>query len=662
MSRHMIQACSLLACFLLTPIVGAQEDELRMTKSGGGLDVEFQAGFGDFVDRHAATSVSFLMRNNSGQQITGSMRLVNPDTKARIELREITLSPQAGLRVSTIQDLSEWTECFAELTDPQGEIIWRQAVDLTAGQGVDTNVHYCLLIHDSARAINFPQLEVPANLNTAHQAAAAESGRHVAMLQTRTWQIPDHPAPMRIAVAALIPKGTRAGDIKAMKSLAEWVCEGGHLYFRTDADKVRDAIIKHLPLTPEPEFQDGAFSVQRVGRGQLVRYEGTIVDSADSPEHRRILTRISQTPVNRAGSLPKKIREEEIENGSAELNRIYLLSFIGLYGLFGGFFMLMLFRLKRRKVMIYAVTVVVVATIGAGVLGSMLRLSRGDLRWRSITWGGAGGMTQMAHIDLLSSGARSTQLTVSGIRPDVQVIGPDNSRDYYYYGYEPASDLPQPFELQLNRLKEKDRFQVGVPLTPWGTNQAIATDFIPMNQTVNFQVRLLSDLSTVEVRVDNQLPFLLSNARIMVGTTTPPGVNSSNVADEYGYYDSQQFTTSADGAEERYFTLPLQPIASKAQIATSADLTWQSPTSEDYHRMQVGIRNFVPPRVSRTREVTAWLIATINESPGLRIVPEDSDFYELQESHIYIQEIRPEDINAQAFRQAMSPRGVRPQD
>ena len=661
MSSRMIQTCSLLACLVLAPIAGAQEDELRMTKSGGGLDVEFQAGFGDLVDRRTATSVSFLMRNNSGQQITGFMRLVNPDTEARIELREIALSPQAGLRVSTIQDLSDWTECFAELTNPQGEIIWRQAVGLTAGQGVDTNMHYCLLIHDSARAINFPSLEVPANLNATYQAAAAEAGRHVAMLQTRTWQIPDHPAPMRIAVAALIPKGTAADDIKAMDSLAEWVCEGGHLYFRTDADKIRNEIIKRLPLTPEPEFQDGAFSVQRVGRGQLIRYEGTIVDSADSPLHREILTRISRTPLNRAASLPRKIREDEIENGSAELNRIYLLSFIGLYGLFGGLFMLMLFRLKRRKVMIYAVTVVLVATISAGVLGSMLRLSRGDLRWRSITWGGAGGMTQMAHIDLLSSGARSTQLTVSGVRPDVQVIGPDNSRDYYYYGYEPESDLPQPFELQLNRLKENDQFQIGVPLTPWGTNQAVATDFIPMNQTVNFQVRLQPDLSTVEVRVDNQLPFLLSNARILIGTTTAPGVSTNN-SDERGYFNGQQFTAAADGAEERYFELPLQPIASKTQIDTSAGLTWESPTSENYHRMQVGIRNFVPPRVSRTGEVTAWLIASINESPGLRIVPEGSDFYELQESHIYIQEIRPEDINAQAFRQAMSPRSATPQD
>ena len=652
MNRRLAIICLLPASLLVVPQATAQEDELRVTKSDGGLDVEFQAGFGDYVDRRAATSISFLMRNNSGQQIDGFMRLVNPDTAARIELREIALSPQAGLRVSTIQDISDWTECFAELTDLRGEIIWRQAVSLTAGQVIDPNVHFCLLIHDSPRALNFPALEVPANLYSTDLAASAEPGRHVAMLQTRTWQIPDHPAPLRVAVAAVIPKGTRADDIKGMQSLAEWVCEGGHLYFQVDADKVRQAVMSRLPLTPEPEFQDGQFSVQRVGQGQLIRYEGTIVDAADSPLHREILTRISKTPVNNGFTLPKKIREQEFENGSAELNRIYLLSFIGLYGLFGGFFMLMMFRLKRRKVMIYAVSVVSIAAISAGVLGSMLRLSRGDLRWRSITWGGAGGMTQMAHIDLLSSGARSTQLTVSGSHPDLQVIGPENDQDYYYYGYEREPELPPPFELRQNRLREKELFQAGVPLTPWGTNQAVATDFIPMNQTVKFRVRLNPDLQTLEIRLDNQLPFTLTNPRIVIGTTTPPGVGAQESEDYY--YGSRQITAGVDGSLEEYMTIPVETLSSQTELSTSATLDWSEPSNEELLRVQLGVRSVIPPRISRTRQVTAWLIAGMQKSPGLEILPDRSDFYELQQSHIYIQEIRPEDINASAFRQAMN--------
>ena len=146
---------------------------------------------------------------------------------------------------------------------------------------------------------------------------------------------------------------------------------------------------------------------------------------------------------------------------------------------------LLLFRLSQRRIGAYTVIVVVGASVLSGLLGGLLRFSKGDLRWITVTQAGAGGVVQVGKIDVQSAGGRNTQVAINGEHADLQFIG----RARRYYSWNRRQMVYSPFTWQPNlAMSEDDTYQINVPMTPWGRRQLHATAFKRELRRLDFEL------------------------------------------------------------------------------------------------------------------------------------------------------------------------------
>ena len=646
------------SCFLtLTSMAFGQVARPNDIVSTPGLKIDASVGWDSTVSQTAPLAVSFLIENQSTDTIEGTLSLHDPVTGHTADLGEVFSGPVSTRRLSSVQDLSDWSRCVATLRSGR-RVLWRRELILMTGREFYDDHNYTLFVDDKFRS--FRRLAFAGGLS--HRAAPANTvgltGQSAACLSAPAWQLPTHPGPLVVVQAIVLPDDfdfTNLNDGQ-WQAIAEWVCLGGTVFLHRDSTEHLAQISEMAPLDTGSPNTDDLFSIRRLGLGTIATYEARLFSAAGAAVQEAIAERISRLPNQYLSTMPLDITYDYRQTDGSTQNGLLVASFFGGYTLLSGLVVLAMFRRTRRQIAIWTVGVVVLASVCAGALGAVLRMSRGDLNWTTVTMAGEGGIVQVGRIELKSAGGRDNRVAVHGAHPDLQFTGTPSEVDrfYYYSGSRPKAT--QAFTWQPSVLQnDESRYQINVPMTPWGRRQAQVTDFdrgVPqMELKLQYRSRTggnghPSD-GEFEFRMVNHLPFDVADCQLVIcaaherleapETTSNISTNSNAYPGGYMSYDN-----SPSGYSHRI--LRLQRVTSGATYENifEADFVesndeWNGPLSQLPGRLPA-------PRLPQPGTVRAWIMGHLNHSPILEIDESATEFMKRSSSHWFVQEVRSEDI------------------
>jgi hypothetical protein len=336
-----------------------------------------------------------------------------------------------------------------------------------------------------------------------------------------------------------------------------------------------------------------------------------------------------------------------------------VISFFVFYAFLIGGVSLLLFRLSRQRMGMYALIVVVSASVLAGLLGGYLRLSRGDLYWTSVTQGTVGGFVQTARLDARSAGGRSTRVAVDGEHVDLQHL---TGISRYNYGWQQQVRIGfPPFTWRQNGSSDVDEYQLDVPITPWGRREFQATAYRrgaqPLDFDITYEPAAPADRANNPmagrflVKLANHAPFNLQKCVLLIGVTRTeaefPRPDLNQYGPGYATYRLLMPAATSTGIVDVYQQHRLDRLAAGETtefellpVFQSMRNPWEQTLALDFPGGQLSA-----PRIALDGSASAWIIAQIDESPIMQINREQSDFDPLEPVHLYVQEIRPEDLH-----------------
>jgi len=662
---RLIGRCSPAACIVLAFAASAtaQMDRPEVVVDAPGLVVEATAGWDGTVDASTPIPVSLLFQNHSDRLIRGHVSLSYSEYGPSVPLEEIVLGPNTTRRFSTIQAMPDWHECIATFKDGE-RILWRRALSLATGKEFDPTFNFALLI-DSTRRMDLPgggpEVAATAPIFTSNRRMqfplVDEKGKPVRCLSVKPWQLPNHFGPLCVAQAMVFPEDLAPADLNRVQwqSVAAWMCRGGTVFVHAKARKLIEQLAASAPLAADPPFEVDGFTVRRIGLGSIHEYAEPLF-SPSGKDTKRLIGEITARLGTDRGSVVEQVELRRYQEGQrANLNRIMVIVFFLIYGAFSGFGSLVLFRARRKRVAVYITTVVIGACLLAGLLGGVLRGSRGDLNWVTVTQPGAGGAVVFGRINVQSAGGRDERVAIGGDNPDLQLI--DGRRWYnrrYYGAYNGDHTVGYwPFTWQPNQAKSiEDAYQIGAPITPWGTRELQAMAFQPGLKRMDFELDFEPTESEPQIeepgsesqpeyeRADHEpspprwpngffslklvshLPFDLTDGFLIIGVTTASAEIGSPV--------------------DVYQVKPLPGIAAGGTYEEVFDAAFSRVDGNSWRHWQAG--QVRAPRLSRLGTASAWFAGHIESSPGMSIDQERSDFEPRQQYHIFFQEILPADM------------------
>jgi hypothetical protein len=648
---------------------GGQPDEPPTDVDLPGFVVEAAAGWDGTVSSAAPVPISFLLSNHTERIIEGDLVLSDPINGTDVTLGEVVVAPGATMRFASIQALSNWAICFASLRH-HNQVLWRRELDLATGKSFTFDASYVLFIDDNGRKLQLPGIGSDAATATTDADVPGGKGRTIECLTVKSWQVPDHPGPLVVAQAAVFPTEMAPSNLNRLqwRALAEWMCRGGTLFIHNESRAVVDRLIESAPLDSEPPVSSGKFTVRRLGLGAIYEYP-TSLFAKDRGEIQHAIAALAANLQNdQHRQLFESISFDSQRGGQADKNRMRVAIFIGGYTFFTGIVTLFMFRVSRRRVGIYIVAVVILACVVAGLLGGVLRFSRGDLRWLTVTHAGAGGAVQFAKIDLQSAGGRNTKAAISGERADVQLI---EQRPYRWATRRLQWAEYVPFTWQPNRAGgQDDRYQIHVPMTPWGSRQLVAAAYKRALPRLDFQLEFepvdvptaghqaLADArrkptGLLTLKLVNRLPFALTNCWLVVGATqrvTRPSGSVQSYAGQAGNTagrapggSRQPGSQTDEGLSDVYHVETLPGLAAGASFERKMQTDFQP---RNYRGSAIRVRQgyVMHPQLARLGTANAWIVGAVEKSPSMEIDTEHSDFIPQDATHLFVQEILPEEM------------------
>ena len=627
-------------------------------RDSSGLSVEAAAGWDGVVDTHGPIPVALLLNNYSDGIIEGEVRLSDPYRGDEILLEQIVLAPGTARRVASVQALPNWYRCYASLTH-DGKVLWRRELNLQTGRSFNSRLNTVLFVTGDGRALPIGITSTNSTIGPGQSPVVAGlDGRPVQCLGVRPWQLPDHHGALAVAQAIIMPESVTRDQLNngQWQAIANWVCEGGHLLIHQSATEIEERLLKNAPLPAiRLEPVDGR-TVTAIGLGSLQRFAPDVLSS----ESAELLASLESFVADLPHEHP--VRRLQLDSwygshgGNADMNRALVLSFFALYAALSGGVSLLLFRAQKRTVGIFLLTVVGGSCLLTATLGAMIRTSSGDLHSVSITCVGQDGGVQLQHMRLLSAGARSTQATIQAPNPDLQLLQ-NNSHRYYYGWHEQRGGYPA-FTRRANLLAaEDDRFQVDIPMTPWGRSDLLATSFIPDLKPLRIGLEwssneppgdLPSDTSIpggrMRVQIESRLPFALEDPWLVIGTARmesntlsapvpPPWQQTEGPTTPGGYVDLYHFES-----------LPAIPAGDTAETEFVVNLRTQA--DSEFHRHWNG-GSIRLPRIATIGRPSAWIVARVSRSPAVKIDRSATDFIPLTELHVFLQTIEAVQLPAE---------------
>ena len=637
-----------------------------------GLDIQAVVGWDGRVETDAPVPVSFLISNQSNEVLEGQLILSEPETDREINLGDVFVGPGSVRRFSSVLALSDWNDCVATYTDGSTDF-WTRQLPLMTGKDFSEDVNYLLFVDDGGRALQLPAVETSVAPDSQQSDTSAPKptgviedrfvprlgfGRSVQPVSVKSWQIPQHPGPLTVAQAVLFSETAKVEMLNDPQwdAIGRWVSLGGTVFVHESSKEILERLKTVAPLRSQPAFLQDDHQMYRCGAGSIREYNGGLFAKDDGQAVQKLLDASSQLSRYSVLSIPDQLPRAYVGTSNANFTRLMVLAVFSIYLLFSGVVALLMFRSNRRRVMTYTVSVVTIACMAAGLLGSYLRNSRGDLHWQSVIVGSSGGAVQVAQIQLQSAGGRNTQVAVRGKKTDLQLLRkkPTDRSDYYARfamynsGQTEAAAGYAPFSVQPNLLKdEPDVFRIGVPITPWGVRQSIATAYDPELQGVQVELRfrpegtVTLDTNTNDgdswtyvvpgqwnVSVTNRLPFDLTECQLLV-TASVPHVPSSmmNVSEV-------QFSPGLGeiGLGEVAATASTTSSLSGIPIVVTMTHYWYNNQST------------IEPEPAFPGASDIWFVGRVNQSPLLTIDDEHSDFEQFDGVHYYMQKLTQDEI------------------
>jgi len=654
----------------------AQSERSNEDLDSPGLVIEAVAGWDGTVDRSTPIPVSFLINNYSERVIEGQLKLADPRNGREVTLGEVFVSPGATRRFTSIQDMQDWRQCFATLSDG-AQVLWRRELSLSTGQDFAAHVNFALFIDDSGRELRLPgALSGTAVTAVPQVQVAGPQGRPIQCLTVKPWQLPNHPGPLVVAQAMIFPEDATDEALNRVqwRAVAKWICLGGTVFVHNESRETIERLTDSVPLDEEAAAQSGEFMVRRVGLGSIYEYPRRLFSSEGSATRQQIADRIARLTKNDITTLINTANLRRRQGGRADWNQILVVTFFGFYTFLSGVVALLLFRQSRRRIAAYTVVVVAVASVLSALLGGLLRFSQGDLRWMTVTQAGTGGLVQVGNIDVQSAGGRNRQVAVNGEHSDLQVIG--HARRYYSRFSQRNSH--NPFTWQRNLANsETDTYQVEVPMTPWGRRRLQATAFTRESRRLDFKLDFKPPTSAggstataagapgmsagdFSLTLVNHLPFDITDCSLVIGVTQkslPTAMSAQAASGQAAPFQvsrsqgvsRQAVTPTVNGPIDVYHRHQLGTLAAGATFQQAYKGQFQAqPNYRSMSRSWPGAL-IVLPRISHLGTASAWIIGRIENPPIISIDEQRSDFVVQEQFHLFVQEILPEDMPDTSF-------------
>jgi len=661
--RHLARGGFLL--LLIPALATAQQDESRRDLDTAGLFIEAAAGWDGTVSRSVPVPLSFLIRNDSEQMIEAELVLYDPIAEEELSLGEVVVSGNTVRRVTSIQALEDWEECFAELRVGR-DVLWRRELALTTGSEFDDASNFALFVDDGGRRLALPTPPDDSTLYRPEFLVGGTDGRRARCLTAKSWQMPNHPAPLSIIQAVIFPEKAPDDLLNEVQwiALAKWMSAGGIVFVHGDSEKIITKLIESAPLDVDAIDSSGPFTVRRVGLGALYLYSQPITASEGAELRAQLATTIARLPKSPVEPLLESSNYFYRSSERADLNRVIVLLFFLGYAVLIGLVSLVLFRLSQRRIAIYAGFVVAVASIVSGVLGGYLRFSRGDLNWTSVTLGSPGGLVQYGKLDVRSAGGRNTRVAVSGNEIDLQFI----PHPQLWYQWNSRRVGHPAFTWQADLLPNvADTCQASVAMTPWGRRVLRASAFErgvrPLDIALQVDPVILNPdgsgnsvvVGKVSLKIVNNLPFDLTNCTLIIGGTRPIDEFQQAVIQQQAsgwnrnaglvLAPGQAAPSIGNGLVDVYNRRPLGSLPAGKTTEESYDATFDVVQNDWNQMLQFHGMAVSTPKISHLGTSSAWLIAEVAKSSILQIDEQQSDFDEGDEPvHLYLQEIQPGDL------------------
>jgi hypothetical protein len=664
----------LLLALVCSSVATAQPDGSQKDIDSPGLVIDAIAGWDGTVDRRTPIPVSFLIRNDSDRIIEGDLRLSDPVNGHEVVLGEIVVAPGSSRRFSSIQAMPNWFSCFASLTVKK-QVLWRRELPLTTGQEFHANLNFALFIDNSGRRLQFTgAISDAVAFAASNNPVAEEQGRPVRCLTVKSWQVPNHPGPLVVAQAIVFPEGGDVADLNPVQwqAVAEWMCQGGLVFVHQESREICDRLIDAAPLDADAEVPRDQFVARRCGLGVLCKYRQPLFSSDGTESRQSIGETIARLTKRHVSTLLDSAFLINRVEGRAEWNRLLVIAFFGCYTLFFAVATFLLFRLSQRRIGACTLIVVIGAAILAGLLGGYLRLSRGDLRWITVTETcGTGGGVQTGWIEVQSAGGRNTNVAIQGERAGLQLIAGSEPR---YIPWNRRQTDYEPFTWQPNlAVTESDTYHIGVPMTPWGSRRLHATAFRRELRALEFELKFEPATSPTgndgavpnstgmpaggfSLKVVNHLPFDINDCWLLVGVSQNSSEQSASrpasPVPRSGRRPRSPRTVadSAAGSIDLYHKTHLRVLRAGATREESFPAKFQDMHDNWYETYNWDLGKQLPNgslnslRISRLGAASAWIIGRVEHSPAMTIDERRTDFIAQESMHILIQEIRPEDM------------------
>ena len=372
-----------------------------------------------------------------------------------------------------------------------------------------------------------------------------------------------------------------------------------------------------------------------------------------------IATTAANWPRNQINTFHDLPSFQFVKHREADRYRTLIITLFSLYTLVTGGGALFLFRLNQKQIAAFTIVMVCITSVIAGIFGGSLRLSKGDLRWMTITEASSTGLVQVGSLEVQSTGNSRARVTIKGENVDQQYIGILNN--WFYNGNQRPNYSP--FTWQANQLPtEENAYQINVPMSPFGRRRCHANGFQPGAKQVEIELKfhfddpaalaLRKSTGTVpagkfSLKLKNHLPFDISDSFILIGATTavPQAPTQSNRVNNNVYWGNYQINTEpVEGLIDLYHRQSIPSLNAGGNYEFDFQANFKTPE----HLPQFS--NFWPyqanlvPRLSRVGTTRAWIMGKLSKSPIIEVDEARSDFVPDEGTHLFVQEIDLEDL------------------
>lgn len=684
--RRSYMATETMCMVLLSTCLGAADADEFPDVDWPSVAIETAAGWEGSVVTSAPVPISFLLRNDSEQQIEGHIVLSSPEDNQTIPLETMTLSPHVPRRFATLANLSDWSECYASLV-VEGRVMWRRCLYIN-GSAVETeDARIVLTVHPAGRSLrlaDFQNLDDASGEDDSNADVivnSAHSGRLID-LKAKPWQLPNHTSPLCALHAIVLADNWEDSELNRVqyRVLAEWICQGGQLFLSNQSSKIRQQLVDSSTFVLEPPSNVGRFTQYQLGLGAIYEYPAPLFGDSGKElrqELAQVITALPRCLTNEMiatchersmASWPQHIRKR------SESNVLLMLGLCLTYGLLSGIVVLGMFRRSSKTIWAYTVTIVALASVAAGSLGHYVRTCPGDLNWATLTCVGHGGSVQFGTICMYSSGGQQSQVTVRGNRVDLQEYGP---LSLHRLRYLPASTAD--FVWQPNRLVgQEDVYQLNASLLPFGTRLMRTTAVVPDGNRMEFKLDYVPNADatsstrptgTLKVTLDNRLATDLADCWLVIAGTAHSyvervpmkGIELEGVQmRQAGAFMPQGVGLGQVNVDDRFVMWHnLGAIRAGSTYSDKIDAAFSGAyvNTNFYERnpsvsptVDTPIRGLALP--FSLMDGSAAILGQLRGSPEIKIDTEQTDFVPTEGIHYFFQSIAPEDMS-QSLKEAL---------